>query len=78
MEAATSATIASLERVSFALSFDANNSIFSFCAEMYLFPEMVTYTELAGIRSGYSKSCNLGSSQNSYFSGDSKLEMIVT
>ena len=42
-EAATSATITSLERASFALSFDTNNSIFSFCVEMYLFPEQVTY-----------------------------------
>ena len=77
MEAATIATIASLERASFTLSFDANNSFFGFCTEMYIFPERVTYTELAGIRSGYSKSCNLGSSQNRYFSGDAKLEMIV-
>ena len=42
-EAATSTTIASLERASFALSFDTYNSIFIFCVEMYLFPEQVTY-----------------------------------
>ena len=40
----TKATIASLERASFALFFDANNSIFCFCAEMYLFPEQVIYS----------------------------------
>ena len=45
MEAATSVAIASLERVSFALSFNANNSIFSFSVEMYFFPERVSYTQ---------------------------------
>ena len=46
MEAATSATIASLERASFVLLFDVNKSIFSFCAER------VTYynnTQIAAI-----------------------------
>ena len=38
-EAATSVRIASLERASFALSFDANNSSFSFFTEMYLFSQ---------------------------------------
>ena len=48
MEAAASVTIASLERTSFALSFDANNS--NFFRGMYLFPEQVTcisYVNLA-------------------------------
>ena len=51
-EAATSTTIASLERASFALSFDTNNSIFSFCVEMYLFPEQVTYVYHQGCTQG--------------------------
>ena len=45
-EPATSATIASLERTSFACSFDANKSNFVlFLLEMYLFPERVTFSE---------------------------------
>ena len=36
----------SLDRARFDQSADTNNSIFNFCAEMYLFPERVTYTVL--------------------------------
>ena len=43
MEAATSTCVTSLDRGHFDQSADTNNSIFNFCAEMYLFPERVTY-----------------------------------
>ena len=36
------ALITSLDRAGFDQSADTNNSIFNFCAEMYLFPERVT------------------------------------
>ena len=42
-EAATSACVTSLDRAPFDQSADTNNSISNFCAEMYLFPEWVTY-----------------------------------